>query len=98
MNLKELRDLRNNLGLIITNHERLRHSYFWSPGFRAGQRRANEERNNMVYNNARYAIQCNCNYSESCRHCYYRGEFYVEGKKVTIRTIKNIVKALECII
>lgn len=97
MREQQLRNLKENLQCAVAKHEKLKNSYFWTPGRVASQRRSNERRNNFSYENSRYNISVENNYSESCSNCYYKGIFYVGGKKTTVTKIKNIINALEVI-
>lgn len=97
MKEQHLRNLKENLQHAVENHDRLTNSFFWTPSGNAGVRRSNENRNNFYYENSRYDISVENNYSESCANCYYKGIFYVDGKKTTVTKIKNIISSLELI-
>ena len=94
---KELKEMKNALINIVERHERLKNSYFFHPNGTASGRRNAERRNNQEYKNANYGIMARNDYSESCAHVYYKGIFYVSGKKVTVREIKKIIDALDSI-
>lgn len=94
---KQLQELKRNLEIAVANHDRLKNSYFWTPGSHASSRRSNESRNNFAYENDRYGISVENSYSESCKNVYYKGIFYVDGKKTTVTKIKNIINALDTV-
>ena len=91
----ELKEMKNRLKQIVERHEKLQNSYFWSPNKTANGRRNAEKRNNDFYENNRYGISAKNSYSESCKNVYYKGIFVVEGKKTTVKKIKDIISALE---
>lgn len=89
--------MKNALIDIVERHERLKNSYFFHPCGNASGRRSAERRNNRKYENSNYGVVAENDYSESCAHVYYKGIFYVAGKKVTVREIKKIIDALNCV-
>jgi len=93
----ELREMKNRLTEIVERHEKLSKSFFWSPSGNASGRRNAEKRNNDFYENNRYGISAKNSYSESCKNVYYKGIFVVEGKKTTVKKIKDIISALDYI-
>lgn len=86
--------MKNALTDIVERHERLKNAYFFHPNGHASGRRNAERRNNKEYKNSVYGISARNDYSESCNNVYYRGVFYISGKKVTVREIKKIIDAL----
>jgi hypothetical protein len=93
----ELKEMKNALTDIVERHERLKNSYFFHPSGNASGRRNAERRNNQKYENVNYGIVAKNVYSESCAHVYYKGVFFVAGKKVTVREIKKIINALDSV-
>jgi len=93
----ELNEMKKRLSEIVDKHERLRNSYFFTPNSCASGRRSAEKKNNDCYANNRYKIYACNDYSESCKNVYYRGIFEVDGKHTTVKTIKNIIEALDYI-
>jgi hypothetical protein len=93
----ELREMKKRLGEIVERHEKLQNSYFWSPNRNANGRRNTEKRYNDIYENKMYGIYAENRYRESCKNVYYKGIFYLDGKKTTVTKIKNIISALDYI-
>jgi hypothetical protein len=94
---KQLQQIKNRLSQIVEQHEKLKNSYFWSPSGNASGRRYNEKKNNDFFECDFLNISAENNYRESCNHVYYKGHFYVDGKKTTVTKIKNIISALDFI-
>ena len=94
---KQLTETKERLIEIVERHEKLRNAYFWTPAANASGRRYNEKRNNDSYVSEILPITAENHYSESCKHVYYSGVFYVDGKKTTVTKIKNIIYALEVV-
>lgn len=93
----ELKEMKNRLTEIVERHEKLQNSYFWSPNKTASERRQSEKKYNDFYENNRYGISAKNSYSESCKNVYYKGIFVVDGKKTTVKKIKDIISALDYI-
>ncbi len=93
----ELKEMKKELTDIVNRHERLKNSYFFHPNSTASGRRNAESRNYRTYVNDRYRINVTNDYSESCKHVYYKGRFFVAGKKVTVAAIKKIIAALDTV-
>lgn len=94
----ELTQIKNRLAEIVDRHEKLSNSYFWSPCGNASGRRNAEKRNNDKFVTDFFGgIIAQNDYSESCHNVYYKGIFYVAGKKTTVTKIKNIIAALDTI-
>ena len=95
---KELKQIKNRLAEIVDRHERLSKAYFWTPAKDSASRRDAEKRNNDVFRTELLGgIRAENNYKESCQNVYYHGYFYVDGKKTTVKKIKNIIEALDYI-
>ena len=93
----ELKQIKNRLKEIVERHEKFSNAYFWTPSQNASGRRNAEKRNNVFFESSILNISAKNDYSESCHHVYYKGIFYVDGKKCTVTKIKNIISALETI-
>ncbi len=78
----------------IENHEHLRKSYFWTPGNRS-QRDYDEKRYTfeVSFTNNGTKYEYSSGYSASCRHCYYTGEFRVNGQRKTVTAFKKLINA-----
>ena len=78
----------------LDNHDRLKSSYFWTPAGNASSRRNDEKRYSfnvqVVHEGNVYEydsrVQC------SARNFYYRGAFYKEGVKGSVRLFKKLIK------
>lgn len=81
----------------IDNHENFRNSYFWHAPASAGERRRYEKDNSwsesFTYDGVEYeyiaSVSC------TCSNVYYTGSFYMNGKKVTVREFKKILREIE---
>jgi hypothetical protein len=93
----ELKEMKNRLTEIVERHEKLKNSYFWSPNGNASGRRYAEKKYNDIYENKMYGIYAENRYRESCKNVYYKGVFYIDGKKTTVAEIKKLISALDYI-
>ena len=94
---KQFKEIKDNLQEAVDRHERLKKAYFWTPSTNASGRRSAEKRNCFEYKSDMLNISVENDYSESCKNVYYKGYFYVGGKKTTVTKIKNIISALDVI-
>ena len=100
LNRKELRRQKRAIEDCIDQHEKMRNSYFWRPPGSAASRRNYENKNSCSFsgNILGTKIEIECGTTCSCRNIYYKGIFYVDGKKKNITAIKNIYTALDSIV
>lgn len=92
-----MKETINAIAEIIAQAERFRNAYFFAPPFSAGLRRSYEKNNTVpavewkegghTYS-AAYRVEC------SCKNVYARGEYYRDGRKTTLTTIKNSYKRI----
>lgn len=79
---------------IISLHEKMRNSYFWSPPCVASSRRSYEKKNSLHvvgdYNG--HEIDLECSTECSCKNIYYKGTFIIDGVKKNIRGVKALLK------
>jgi tRNA1(Val) A37 N6-methylase TrmN6 len=85
---------KNEIQNIINLHEKMSKSYFWNPPYSANKRRYFEDINslkcNFISENG-ISINLECRTKCSAKHIYYKGEFYINNEKVTIREIKKLL-------
>ena len=69
-------------------------SYFWRPARNAAQRRTREftEEINFTLNGNEFAYDCE--YTESCQHCYFSKTILLNDEQITMRTINTLGKKL----
>jgi len=94
----ELKNLKIAVDTAITNHEKLSKSYFWQPGRNASSRRYNEKKNSFHFESFTFGVEIENDYSESCNHCYYKGYFVFDGKRVTVAALKKLSDALNYLV
>lgn len=84
---------KNQINSIIELHASMKNAYFWNPPANASGRRKYENRHSMkiegVYNNNEISLECKTECS--CRNIYYKGYFYINGERCTVRKIKKLV-------
>ena len=90
---KKLVEVKNALETAIELHDKMSNSYFCTPPGRASARRSYEKHNSYYYDSY-YGLILDCNTTCSCDNVYYRGHFEFDGKKTTIRKIKNLYDAI----
>lgn len=85
---------KGQLQLIIDQHENMKNSYFYHSPKNASSRRSYEKNNTLHFIGefAGHELDLLCKTSCSCKNVYYTGTFIVDGKKTTIRKIKNLIK------
>ena len=85
---KALRDIR----IAIDHHEQFGRAYFWNPAGNASGRRRNEERNSfsmeIVWMGDTYAYESKV--TESCKHVYYTGRFWLNGERKDVRLFRRL--------
>lgn len=87
-------DQRKIILEIIELHEKMRGSYFWSPPQHAHERRYYEKKNSAEINFVTEdgtSIELTCETKCSCRNIYYKGHFFINGQRVTIKKIKSLL-------
>jgi len=94
---RELQEIKSAVITAIETHEKLKSAYFWRPAGTASGRRSNEYRNSFKYENSTYGISIENDYTESCKNVYYKGYFYLAGKRVTVAGLKKLADALEAV-
>jgi len=89
---------RSKVDRALAQHERFRSSYMWRShnGNRQQRSRWSERETWSVafwHEGIRYqydsSVHC------SARNVYYRGRFSVDGKKATVRALKNLIGAYD---
>ena len=81
----------------LDNHDKLKNSYFWTPAGNASSRRYDEKRYSFSVqvehegHDYEYDSQVQC----SAKNFYYRGAFYKDGMKGSVRIFKKLIKQLE---
>jgi len=84
---------RGKIEKAIAQHEKFKNSYFWTPPSNAGCRRAMERRESwsvsFTHNGKRYEYVSNVDCS--CSNVYYKGFFYVDGERKTVRAFKSLI-------
>jgi len=79
---------------IIQLHEKMRKSYFWNSPSHAHERRYYEKKNSSEFNfisENGIPINLKCITKCSCKNIYYKSEFFIDNKKVTIREVKKLI-------
>lgn len=91
------REMMMKVAEDIAHHEKMRSSVFWSPAMKAAGRRYNEDRHTFehTYEYEGHEYKYESQYSESCRHCYYKGYFYLDGEQKNLRIFRTLLKNLE---
>ena len=74
----------------IRDSERFKNSYFWSPPQNAAGRRYEEKKNSWSYSDQELELSVivNC----SCHNYYVTRTARINGKKVTLRDVKKLIK------
>lgn len=82
---------------IIQLHNKMQNSYFWIAPRPESSRRWLEQNGSLLvegyFNNKKISLQCEtvCTY----RNVFYKGKFFIDGKKVTIREVKKLLQPKE---
>ena len=79
------------LSAYLSDHEKYKKSYFWSPPCTASQRRKMEF---VRYNTIEFAgdiYELRQSISCSCKNVYYESNIEVNGEKKDIRAIKKLL-------
>jgi hypothetical protein len=75
----------------------MRNSYFWSPPGIASSRGwyegVNSSQYEFVLNDKKIELECNTECS--CKHIYYRGNFTIDDRSVTIRSVKKLLEEVK---
>lgn len=84
---------KNEIQQIIWLHEKMRNSFFWKPNSNASGRRSYEENNSLFIEGLfmRCPVSFKCETSCSCKNIYYKGQFFINNKKVTIASVKKLI-------
>jgi hypothetical protein len=79
---------------IIQLHEKMSKSFFWKPPLTANKRRYFEDINSYQFNFSENgdSINLECRTKCSSKHIYYKGEFFINNEKVTIKEVKKLLK------
>ena len=80
----------------LAQHERFRSSYMWRTYNGNRQQRAlwsERETWSVAFRHEGVRYQYDSSVSASARNVYYKGRFSVDGKKATVRALKNLVGA-----
>lgn len=98
-NSKKLREIKKRLEQIVNNHYYLSKSYSWLPRTTAEGRRYSELKHNDCYETNILGVTIHAEnwYRESCKNVYYKGIFYIDDKKVTVKKIRSIKDDLDYI-
>jgi len=98
--------LRKLIQKTLEIHEKYKSSYFWNPAANASSRRQNEKNfpiNEYAIETKDGILKVRPHYKESCSHCYYSLDIYLESplfnepsrvvlKKKNIRSLKQLIK------
>ncbi len=87
--------IEKTLQSIVTRHDKFKSCYLWSSTSGASNRRRFEKKHsieplNFRLNNELHQITQTVDVS--CRNVYYHFAYYVDGKKQTIRQLRNLLK------
>lgn len=92
-----MKDTINAIAKIITQAEKFRNAYFFGTPSKASWRREYEKNNTIApvewsegghTYSAAYRVEC------SCKNVYARGDYYRDGRKTTLTSIKNSYKRI----
>lgn len=90
--MKEL--TKKEIDVVIQQHEYMKNVYFWKSPGKASLRRAYEKQHSIkvdgLYDGKEISLECRVECS--CKNIYYKGFFYIDGKKCTIRKVKGLIK------
>lgn len=88
----KLQAIRSDLHEIISERERTKSMYFWTPDTHASGRRWNEKKRNirLITTIGPYQIDYKRNYQESCHHVYAQDYLYINGEKGTVADLKKM--------
>ena len=77
----------------LAQHEKYRNSYHWTNMGNASSRRHTEEMNNweVSFKHKGHEYKYVSDVTVSCRNFYYRGAFYLDGEKKTVRLFKGLI-------
>lgn len=78
---------------LIKLHNYMQGSYFWMCPKQADSKRWYEKNYSLtvegIFNNKKISLNCKTDCSHSI--VYYKGTFFIDGKKVTIREVKKLI-------
>jgi hypothetical protein len=77
----------------INQHWKHKNSYFWKPFGNAANRRETELKNNwcVSFKHAGSEYSYQSDVTCSAKNYYYKGRFFVNGKKRTVRAFENLL-------
>jgi len=83
---------RDKVEKALSQHEYFRHAYFWTPPVNASGRRWMEEKNSWGVGFRHEGVRYEYRSSVHCsaRNVYYKGRFYADGERVTVRKFKAL--------
>ena len=86
---------REGVERALDNHEKLKSSYFWTPGGNASSRRNDEKRYNfgVKVEHKGDVYTYNSNVRVSVKNFYYTGSFHKNDKKGDVRIFKKLLAA-----
>jgi len=93
--VEEKKDVIKQLSRIVAEIERYSHSFNWTPGDRAHERRSREFNTDITVKLGDDVIEFWSRYRESCRHCYYSKSLTYNDNRTNTTRLKNIVAYLQ---
>ena len=91
MKLSESQEAKVRKALL--QHGKHKKSYFWTPFGNAANRRDTESRNTwrVAFTNAGIDYAYESDVKLSAKNYYYKGRFFVDGEKRTVRAFENLL-------
>lgn len=88
---------KQKIDQMIELHEKMSKSYFWNPPSLAYARRNYEEKYSMsaIFSHNEHEYNVELKTKCSCKHIYYSGSIYVDGKKKDIRALKKLADVIK---
>lgn len=79
---------------IVSEIEKYRSSYWWTPSHVAALRHAKAFEHEITVQLGTDLISFVSSYSESCNHCYYTKDLCFNGNRTNTTLLKNIIAKL----
>lgn len=95
LKIEEIKAAIATLETMISESEKYRNSYFWSPhGTSRGRSYAGFSHSYHVFIGD-VQITFESSYSESCHNCYYQKSIFMNEATTTLTTVKTVLSELE---
>lgn len=97
-NTENLKEVAHAVRGIVTEAERMRRAYFFTPPANAYGRRKYEQEHShapVTWEEGGHAYTAEYSVSCSCRNVYARGTYTRDGKATTLTAIRNSLKRME---